>query len=489
MTLLAVWLSGCDTANNAGSPVIGFGMASAPQKLDPRFATDAASERINRLLYRSLVEMDTDYRPVAGLASWKKLNDRHYRFTLNADRAPFSNGEPLTSGDVAATYRSILADDSVSSLKQSLQLIERIDAVSPDVVDFHISRPDVLFPAYLMAGILPASLIEQGHDFSAHPVGSGSFIFVERPYREKLVLERRADGQRFHMLQVKDPAVRLLKLVNGEIDLLQNDLPPELMAYAEQHDDLNTETIDGENFSYIGFNLEDPVTGQPDIRRAIAMSIDRQALIRYLWKDKARPAETILSPAHWAVEAVPDPYPYNPQQAVKLLTALGYSSARPLHLEYKTSTDPLRLRLATVIQQQLFEVGIRVRIVSLDWGTFYGDIKAGRFQMYSLKWVGINSPDIYRYVFHSASLPPDGANRGRYSNVMLDELIARAETIQDIRQKAGLYEQINRILHEELPYLPLWYESQIVVSSRVVDGYSLAADGNFDGLDGVRKLQ
>ncbi len=105
----------------------------------------------------------------------------------------------------------------------------------------------------------------------------------------------------------------------------------------------------------------------------------------------------------------------------------GYTDERIRCSNYKTSTDPVRVRIATVIQQQLAEVGIDMRLSSYDWGTFFGDIKAGRFQMYSLAWVGIKTPDIFRYAFHSSSLPPEGANRGRLASAAVDRLIEAAE--------------------------------------------------------------
>ena len=97
-----------------------------------------------------------------------------------------------------------------------------------------------------------------------------------------------------------------------------------------------------------------------------------------------------------------------------LIKQAGYSNLYPIKLVYKTSNDPFRLRLATIIQNQLNSVGIEVEIRSYDWGTFYGDIKAGRFQMYSLSSVGLKIPDIFHYIFHSEAIPPNGANRGRF---------------------------------------------------------------------------
>lgn len=279
----------------------------------------------------------------------------------------------------------------------------------------------------------------------------------------------------------------MLKLKKGEIDLLQNDLSPELMHYLSEDENLRTESMAGDNFAYIGFNLKDPLSGQLAIRRAIAYAIDREAIIRHVWKGRARLAETLLPLQHWAVSKEPQAYAYNPDKAKALLHELGYSVQNPLQLEYKTSTNPLRIRLATVMQYQLAQVGIQLKIRSLDWGTFFADIKAGRFQMYSLKWVGINTPDIYRYVFHSQSLSPQGANRGRYRNIQVDQLIEQAEQQNELAERTARYDQINQLLHDDLVYLPLWYEDQFVAMRNNISHYRLAADGNYDGLQWIQK--
>jgi peptide/nickel transport system substrate-binding protein len=137
-----------------------------------------------------------------------------------------------------------------------------------------------------------------------------------------------------------------------------------------------------------------------------------------------------------------------------------------------------------VFQSQLADVGIELTISSYDWGTFFGDIKAGRFQMYSLAWVGVNTPDILRYAFHSASKPPGGANRGRYVSAAVDALIQEAERTDPI-DAAPLYVEIQRRIHKELVYVPLWYESNIVVS-REITGYEPRLDGGYLALNTVR---
>jgi peptide/nickel transport system substrate-binding protein len=190
----------------------------------------------------------------------------------------------------------------------------------------------------------------------------------------------------------------------------------------------------------------------------------------------------MFPPEHWAGSETLAGHAHAPDRAKELLAAAGFGPRRPLHLVFKTSSDPFRVRLATVIQAQLERVGIRVDVRSYDWGTFYGDIKAGRFQIYSLSWVGIRTPDIFRYVFHSQSVPPDGANRGRYRSLRVDRLIEVARAERDLDRQAELYRDLQALLLEDLPYVPLWYEDQIYAARSEVRGYRLAPDGNYDGL-------
>jgi peptide/nickel transport system substrate-binding protein len=167
---------------------------------------------------------------------------------------------------------------------------------------------------------------------------------------------------------------------------------------------------------------------------------------------------------------------------------LGYSEKKHLKLVYKTSSDPFRIRIATIIQSQLKDIFIDVEIRSYDWGTFYGDIKNGKFQMYSLTWVGIKTPDVFRQVFHSSSLPPEGANRGRLNNKKIDQMIAAAEQEMDLQKQAGLYQVLQQELHQILPYVSLWYEDNIAFYRKNIQGYQVSHDGNYDGLSGVHRL-
>ena len=477
-------LTGCsDPASNS----IRFALASAPISLDPRYATDATSSRINRLLYQRLVDFDQQFNVRPSLADWKQISQTHYQFKLKPVRGYFDNGERISANDVKSTYDFILNTENSSPHRSSLQIIDKIVVLDDVTIDFYLKKSDPLFPGYLVIGIVPESMAKEKSILNKKPMGSGAFDFIEWIDSSRLVLQRKSDKQKIEFIYVHDATVRALKLIRGEIDLLQNDLPRELVHYLEKEEGISLNHLEGNNFTYLGFNLEDASTSQIKIRQAIAYAIDRQSLTRYLLGGKTRLANALLTREHWAGLKQSKSYLYEPDRARSLLKSLGYDQANPLLLEYKTSSDPFRVRIATIIQQQLSEVGIKVNLKSYDWGTFYGDIKNGRFQMYSLSWVGIKNPDIFRYVFHSESVPPQGANRGRYRNSVVDELIEQAESSPDIKTRSQKYRQLQKQLLIDLPYVPLWYEEHFVAYRNNISQYGLASDGNYDGLKNVVK--
>jgi len=256
-----------------------FGVANSPTNLDPRYATDATSARLNRLLYSRLVDFGEGTIPVPALATWRELSPTHYRFDLQEPTPLFHNGARLSANDVKATYASILNPATASPHRGILQIITRIDTPTENTVDFFLKQPDALFPGYLVIGILPANLIAKGHPFHDHPIGSGPFQFLERPDDTRLVIERRADGQRVEFLRIPDPTVRTLKLLAHEIHLLQNDLPPELVTYLSAQNGITLQQRQGASFAYLGFNQLYPVVGQDLLRKAIAHAIYREHII------------------------------------------------------------------------------------------------------------------------------------------------------------------------------------------------------------------
>jgi peptide/nickel transport system substrate-binding protein len=146
----------------------------------------------------------------------------------------------------------------------------------------------------------------------------------------------------------------------------------------------------------------------------------------------------------------------------------------------------VRRRVATVIQEQLRHVGISVEIQSLEWGTFFSDIKKGTFQLYSLTWVGVSDPDIFHHAFHSRSAPPDGANRGGYSDAEVDRLTEAARREPSREKRREMYRRVQRILARDLPVFPLWAGRNLLVRDRRLTGFQLTPDESYTPVRAMR---
>lgn len=455
---------------------IHFAVAQAPLMLDPRYALDAASERVNQLVYESLVTIDAQFKPIPGLADWQQISPTHFRFTLRQPGSRFHHGRRLMAQDVAASYKS-LAGLTSSAVRQEYANIKKIQASGTDGIDVHLHSADSLFLYRMTLGILPADLLRAGHDFNQHPVGSGPLQVVAR---QPLRLKRTTDQQTIGIDEVRDPVVRALKLLRGEADLLQGDMPPELVRHLQSRADIRVQFAKGNNFSYIGLNLRDPLLRQLPVRQALQHAIDREAIIRHVLPAGSRLATHILPPEHWANPVLPDTagrksqVEYDPLLAKKLLQEAGITL--PLKLVFKTSTDAQRVRLATILQAQMAPAGIQLEIKSQDWGTFFADVQSGHFQLFGLTWVGIKTPDIYRKAFHSGSVPPAGANRGFYQD---------AET--DLAIEAEQWAKVSERVASTLPYIPLWYEGQFAAYGKEISGYAITADGSWADLRCIRR--
>lgn len=476
----SVIVTGCSAP--PAPDAIRFGLPAPATTLDPRFATDAVSYRLVRLLHRQLVVFDAAAEPVGDLATPVRVGPLVYRFALDPD-ARFSDGRPVTAADVVATYRSVLDPSTASPHRGSLANVREVVAVDTGVVEFRLHAPDALFPGTLVVGILPEEATAGARESFTRT--SGPFTLESRRRDGTIVLSRRTDDARFAFHVVRDPTVRALKLAKGELDIVQGNIPPEQFEWLARQPGLVARQHAGSTFSYIGFNLDSGPGASRAMRRAVAHAIDREAIIAHLLRGYARPANALFPPTHWAGAPALAGYAHDPERARALL---AQAESRP-RIQLKTSSDPLRIRIASALASQLAQAGIDVDIRSLDWGTFYGDVKRGRFEAYTLSWVGLELPDIFRYAFHSASVPPRGANRGRYADAQADRLIEAAEREPVRARRVPIYHALQERLLYDLPYVPLWFEDQLVVMRDDIVGYTTREDGHFDALVGTQRSE
>ncbi len=491
---LVTFLS-CLKSEPIPSNTLFIGIESGPRMFDPRLSTDAAASKVGDLLFNGLVKRRDDFSIAPDLAeSWDTPDRRKYIFHIRAG-VVFHNGRKLTSKDVKETFDFILDEKNKSPWRSSLLAIDSMETPDDSTIVFNLKEPSAPFLGSLTVGVTPAGM---DTDMAARPIGTGPFRFVDYKTEERLTLARNDGyfdgapslaGVVFKI--VPDETVRVLELEKGSLHLVMNPITPDILSRLRSKPDLKVVTGLGTNYSYLGFNLEDPIAGNIEVRRAIAYAIDRKSIITYILKGLATPAAGLITKASEYFESELAKYSYDPERAKNILDNAGFTDPDGdgpkvrFTLKYSTSQNELRKRIAEVFQWQLAKVGIGLDIRSYEWGAFYSDIKKGNFQVYSLTWVGIADPDIMHYIFNSESMPPNGANRGRYVNARIDEL-TRLGRISFGAERKRIYSEAQKILANDLPYISLWHSVNVAVMNRRVKGFVVAPDENLKSIKDVR---
>ncbi|MBI4887255.1 MAG: ABC transporter substrate-binding protein [Acidobacteria bacterium] len=469
----------------------------SPLNFDPRVGTDEISQRVHELVYSRLMVNDEHLRVAPGVAARLDNPDPLTYVAHLRHGVRFHDGHELTASDVVYTFESFLDPDFVSPRKGAYRMLASVTALDDYTVRFTLKEPFGSFPIQLVMPIVPAGA---GDSLRAFPIGTGPYRFVRYLPDEQVELsayEGYWDGLPLNagvvLKIVPDETMRALELRKGTADLTVNDVSPDIAYELQRRGELHITEARGVDYTYIGLNLRDPVLADRRVRQAIAHAVDRDAIVKYLRRGLATPAVGILSPVAWAFEPSVPQFAHDVARAKALLDEAGYpdpdgDGPRPrLRLSLKTSTDEFYRLQATVLQQNLRQAGIDVDVRSYEFATFYADVLSGNAQMYTLQWVGVTDPDMLRRVFHSEQVPPVGFNRTYYRNPDVDRLIDLATRATTDEERLTYYRRVQAIVAEDVPYVSLWYKTNIAVMRPNVSGLRLTAQADFLGLKDVRK--
>jgi peptide/nickel transport system substrate-binding protein len=491
--LASFCLVSCSHSSHSDPSSLTFLIESSPTNLDPRFATDSQSQRIDGLLFSGLLERDNQMNFHGDLAeSWSTPDPLTYVFHLRRG-VRFHDGRALTATDVKATFEFIRNPANKSPKQGALRMVSSIETPDDATVIFHLRQPYASFSVSLIPsaiGIVPANA---GADFSRHPIGSGPFRFVQQSQDEDVVVERNPEYfrdapqiSRVRFRVVPDGVVRALELRKGSADLEMSSLSPDIIPVLARQPDLAVTDRTGTNLNYLGFNLADPALSHRELRQALALATDREALIRYLLHGQAKLAAGVLPPDHWAAEPNVAQYPYDPVRAEQVLDAAGFARKQDdvrLHLTLKCSTEEQARLIGAALQEQWRRIGIQLELRPLELATLFSDVAKGNFQITYQRWVGANTdPDFFEYAFSSKRFPPDGANRGHFRNPRIDALTDQIRVEMNQEKRKVLCSEVQKILAEDLPYLPLWFNDVVSVHRRSLGTLDLPSTGNYDFL-------
>ena len=489
-------ISACSPASDSDINVNGlvFCSESNPSSFNPQLDTsgttaDASAHQI----YDRLLDFDTETgNIIPGLAdSWLVSGDglvytfqlkRRVAFhstpyflptrTFNADDVLFSinrwrQGEhPYhnVSGGLYPYFQSL-------DLAKNIVAVKRINGYR---VEIHLAQPDSSFLANLatdFAVMLSAEygkhLLSQG-DPSAidnQPIGTGPYKFVE--YRPNHFIRfarhnsywRGAVSQEQLVFDITPrSALRLAKLITGECDISVFPAQSELDAIRD-NEALELLEKPGLNVGFWAFNTQKPPFDNPDVRRALAMAIDKNTIIDTVYFDSARRATSLLPPSSWAHQANADDVNYNPVQARRLLQASGIEPGFEMTLwamPVQRAYNPNAMKMARLMKSYLKDVGVEATIVSYDWTTFRNNLQQGLHDSVLIGWSADNvDPDNFYRPLLTCSAIPTGTNRAMWCNPAYDELIEQALLVNDTERRKQIYAQANRMLYEQMPLMPI----------------------------------
>ncbi len=481
--------------------VIIVGITTGPNNLDPRFGLDEVSQRVQEQVFDTLLVLDDAMRPAPRLAERLDHPDALTYVATLRKGVLFHDGHELTSADVVHTFRSLVDPAFAAPRGGAYRLLAAIDAHDRYTVVFRLKQPFTSFPINLVMPIVPDGA---DRSFRDRLVGTGPYRFVRYHVDDRVELAPfadywngapRNDGLVFKV--VPDEVMRGLELRKGTMDVVINDVSPDILHQLQQDEALSASTGPGADYQYMGVNMRDAVLADIRVRQAIAHAVDRHAIVQYLRRGLATPASGPLPAASWAHAANIPEFDHDPARAKSLLDAAGHPDpdgdgpAARLRLTLKVSTNEYSRLQATVIQQDLRAVGIDLDVRTYELATLFADVFSGNFQLYTLQWAGgaLADHDILRRIFHSTETPPAGFNRGHFKNGEVDRLLDEAAAANDERRRLALYADVQKLVAEQAVYISLWHKTNFVIARRDLTGIRLSPTADYLFLKDVARLR
>ena len=512
--LILLLLAGCANEQSNSGPqekaykpaaygdIIVRGDIGDASNLIPILASDSASHSIAGLIYNGLVKYDKDMNIVGDLAESWDISDDGLVITFHLRKGvKWHDGKPFTAKDVLYTYQITVDPKTPTAYAGDFLKVKKAEVL--DDYTFRVTYDKPFAPSLISwsSAVLPRHLLEGQNitksSLARHPVGTGPYLFKEWLAGQKIVLVSNADyfeGRPYvdgHVTRIiPDMATMFLELRARNIDMM--GLTP--LQYTRQtENNLFRQSFDKYRYlafayTYLGYNLKHPFFADKRVRQAISYAINKEEIISGVLLGLGKPATGPYKPGTWAYNENVKTYSYNPQKARELLRAAGWTKTnndgflekdgRPFTFELITNQgNETRQKCAEIIQRQLKEVGIDVKIRILEWAAFINDfISKRRFEAVILGWTIPLDPDAYD-VWHSSKTAPEELNFISYKNPEVDALLEKARSTFDQKLRKKYYDRFQEILVEDQPYTFLYVPDELVIISKRFRGIEPAPIG------------
>ncbi|WP_297213355.1 MULTISPECIES: peptide-binding protein [Thermodesulfovibrio] len=494
-------LISCQRQPDIKEPFSLTGASSADAKrLLPLFASDSASADISGRIFNGLTKYDKDLNIVGDLAeSWSISKDgKEIVFHLRKG-IKWHDGEEFTAEDVVFTFKAITNPKNPTPYSSNYGPVKEVKALDKYTVKVSYEKPFAPALESWGMGILPRHLLEGKELFSSslnrHPVGTGPYKFKEWVTGQRIILERNVNYfegtpffEKFISRIIPDPATMFLELRFGGIDFM-GLAPAQYKHYGEKSDFkkyFNVYRYPSFGYTYIGYNLKNPLFTDKKVRQAIAHAVNKKEIIEGVLLGYGTPCTGPFPPASWAYNPNVKDFEYSPTLAKRILEDLGWKAGddgilvkNGLKFSFVllvNQGNEARLKTAQIIKEQLRQVGIELKIRVLEWQSFLELVTKRQFQAVLLGWSLSRDPDLYD-IFHSSKTRPGEFNFVGYTNPEVDRLIEKARETLNKEERKKLYWKVHSLITEDQPYTFLYVPDAIIAVNKRIKGIEPAPAG------------
>jgi dipeptide transport system substrate-binding protein len=332
-------------------------------------------------------------------------------------------------------------------------------------------------------------LMDKGtpEQFDQIPVGTGSFSFVD--YQKDAVIRFKAfegwagkpkiDDLIYAI--TPDPTARYAKLKANECQVMIAPNPADLDAMGKDPD-INLMSQAGLNIGYLSINAQKPPFDKAEVRQALALAIDRDAILKEVYQGAGQKAKNPIPPTMWSYDDSTVDYEYNPEKAKEMLKAAGVAEGLATDLWWmpvQRPYNPNAKRMAEMMQADLAKVGINATLVSYEWGEYRKRLQAGEHQLGLLGWTGDNGdPDNFFFLAGcDKDGKPAGQNISKWCDVKFNELMLKARTLSEQPDREAIYKEMQKIHHDGVAWINIAHSTVFEPTRKSVSGYKISPFG------------
>jgi glutathione transport system substrate-binding protein len=479
----------------AGAKSLTVGVSANLTGLDPSNVNDTLSQAATRMMYQGLYGFDQDMKLVPVLAESYKVSDdaKEYTFALRKG-VKFHDGTGFNARAVKISIERLANPENRLKRQSLVSMLDRVEIVDDYTVKVVLKEPfGALVNNLAHAGamiISPAALEKYGKDIDRNPVGTGPYKFKSWS-ADTLQVEAnksywragwpKVDG--VTLRSVPENGSRMAMLQAGEAQLI-TPLPPEMVKVVERNPAIDVMDQPSIVEWYVALNTKKKPFDDVRVRHALNYAVDRNAFCKVVLSGFCSPADSPMPPL-LKFYAKQKEWPYDPAKAKALLAEAGYKDG--FETEMWAGNNTTAIRAMQFLQQQLAQVGVKVKVSPLEAGVLDSKIwsvqtpEAATVQSYYGGWSSSTGDADWalRPLLWGKGFPPKFFNVSYYQNPEVDAALEAAIATADESKRAEAYAKAQAQIWKDAPWITLVVDRLLSAKSKTLSGVFVQPDRGF----------